>query len=507
MKNLRSGLFKNTSAIKINVIPLIVVLLFFLTALSCWLCVVSKGFIPPGDALRHVAKVVSDKSWDEVVVLRKDFDGNQDTHPGWHFVLNIFNNLGLTKDELVCVSLAIPWFFVFVIYSIVLKRPECFILALCIGFMLEPGENLRVFLGRPYLITMGMTTAYLYFWDPSGNGKSPILLQCGATIVLSAIQVWIHPSSWYLLGIPASAVFCSGLFARRFKYPFLFIVCLVFGVLIASMFCGHPISMFSNNFKQLQWAVLGGNSGTFLVPELLPTYVKDGTAVILIILFTLRIMPNAWVGIDWRHPFIWLTIIGLFSGFFVYRFWLDWGLVGLLAWISIDFQEVIKTKIKYNDLTRLILAACVSIFLVILVLGAVRLSNPNKIIRNTAMIEKSYLEDKSWFPGDNGIIYSNSNSTFYQIFYTVPEGNWRYMFGFEQGLMPENDRQILLRILKDPLNLDLYEAWTEKMDSQDRLIISNNRVNLSMIKKNKNLSKMQWKQITVDKFIGRLKID
>ena len=52
--------------------------------------VVELGYIPDDDVLRHVAKVISGKPWDEILVLRSD--ATLDPAPGWHAFL------GLVRD-------------------------------------------------------------------------------------------------------------------------------------------------------------------------------------------------------------------------------------------------------------------------------------------------------------------------------------------------------------------------------------------------------------------------
>src|SRR5690242_3634654 len=47
--------------------------------------ILSYGYLPPDDALRHVAKAVTQRPWSEILVLRPDFQ--TDHNPGWHWML------------------------------------------------------------------------------------------------------------------------------------------------------------------------------------------------------------------------------------------------------------------------------------------------------------------------------------------------------------------------------------------------------------------------------------
>ncbi|HEV2319114.1 MAG TPA: hypothetical protein VGV18_05150, partial [Verrucomicrobiae bacterium] len=64
--------------------------------LAIWIVVVSAiiliplriigyGFLPMDDALRHAAKTISGKSWQQILVMRNDFP--IDPSPGWQKTL------------------------------------------------------------------------------------------------------------------------------------------------------------------------------------------------------------------------------------------------------------------------------------------------------------------------------------------------------------------------------------------------------------------------------------
>src|SRR6266700_2068273 len=85
--------------------------------------IISYGYIPQDDALRHAAKAVSGKPWPEILVMRSDF--GIDPHPGWHAILGwIHHWQGCSAETLVVISVVglmlltsaavLPW----------LRRPE-----------------------------------------------------------------------------------------------------------------------------------------------------------------------------------------------------------------------------------------------------------------------------------------------------------------------------------------------------------------------------------------------
>lgn len=55
--------------------------------------IVSYGYLPPDDALRHSAHAVDGRDWSEVILLNPEFRPETDGHPGWHRFLR-FVHLG-----------------------------------------------------------------------------------------------------------------------------------------------------------------------------------------------------------------------------------------------------------------------------------------------------------------------------------------------------------------------------------------------------------------------------
>src|SRR5690349_2811342 len=91
--------------------------------------IIGYGFLPMDDALRHAAKAVSGKSWQEILVMRSDFA--IDPSPGWQAILAWIHQLQHCNAEtLVVISSvglmllvtlgALPW----------LRRPEAWLGAL-----------------------------------------------------------------------------------------------------------------------------------------------------------------------------------------------------------------------------------------------------------------------------------------------------------------------------------------------------------------------------------------
>ena len=76
-----------------------------------------------------------------------------------------------------------------------------------------------------------------------------------------------------------------------------------------------------------------------------------------------------------------------------------------------------------------------------------------------------------WLPDPGGILYNGDMDLFFQTFYKNPKADWRYILGFEPGLMRPEDLDVLRKIQWNYGDARAYEPWVKKMRAQDRLAI------------------------------------
>ncbi|MFO1498320.1 MAG: hypothetical protein U1G07_08015 [Verrucomicrobiota bacterium] len=96
------------------VTPRLAMVIWLLVALTLLILpwrLLNHGVLPPDDALRHAAKAVSGKSWDQILVLRPEI--TLDHNPGWHAILGALHRLaGWNQERLVWFSvLSLFWLF------------------------------------------------------------------------------------------------------------------------------------------------------------------------------------------------------------------------------------------------------------------------------------------------------------------------------------------------------------------------------------------------------------
>src|ERR1700744_2971058 len=88
--------------------------------------IISLGFLPMDDALRHAAKTISGKSWPEILVMRSDFA--IDPSPGWQKILE-WAHSGFGGDAESLVIFSVIGLMLLVMLSVFpwLRRPEAWL--------------------------------------------------------------------------------------------------------------------------------------------------------------------------------------------------------------------------------------------------------------------------------------------------------------------------------------------------------------------------------------------
>ena len=436
--------------------------LAFAVALLIPLRLLGQGYLPPDDALRHAGKAVSGKAWTDILVLRPDFQ--MDSHPGWHALLGLVHQVsGASAHTLVLLSV-IGLFVAFCLPSLILlRRPEAFFLALAAMTLTEPPVLRRLFLGRPFEMTMAVLTLLCLCWpalDTADRPRWPVWVT--ATVALG-LTAWIHPS-WYLLTFPALCFFL----ARRPRAGARLLVCLAGGVVLAALLTGHPWNFLVQSLAHPYLVFSGVTMSATLATEFQP-YPGAPIFVVLFLGFAW------WRGKTWeilsRDPVFVLTVAGWLLGFVSARFWLDWGAPAAIVWMSLEIQDALGKSGAEDARPRLAqaAAACLTAFLIATAdIGG----------RFTQVTDRSYLalltpEAAHTLPDPGGILYTDDLALFYSVFFRRPDAPFRYVLGYEPGLMRPEDLAVYRAALK-ARTPDVYVPWIARMTPADRLILRSN---------------------------------
>jgi hypothetical protein len=443
-------------------IPLAVWLVAIVALAWIPLKIISYGYLPPDDALRHTAKAVTQRDWNDILVLRPDFQ--TDHNPGWHWVLGqIHRATGLGTDGLVVVSVLGLYLLTVLAPIAFVRRPEAWLAALLVSTLTFPAFIGRVLLGRPFSMTIAVTLAVLLLWRRSDRSKPSALLLAGTTAML-AVCAWVH-GSWYLFGIVVLAFALTG----QWRSALWLGGCWLTGSFLGALLTGHPLLFLLNALRIAANCFSGNPLQRMLVLEFWPS---DGNALAIFAVLAMVLWRYNLGGWSWQRlnsPVFMLAILGWILGLRVNRFYWDWAAPALVLWIALEFSEHFKRLLPAGALQRLGVATALSASLVFAVTA-----DSGSRWTNALGIEFLSREDPEmapWLPEDGAILYSADMGIFYQTFFKNPNARWRYMLGFESTFMPPEDLNIYRNIQRNFGSYKSYQPWVKKMQPGDRLAI------------------------------------
>ena len=469
-------------------VPLVVWMIVIVTMLLIPLKVISYGYLPGDDALRAAGKAVSGKSWRQVLVLDNVYQ--IDHEYGWSLLLSKIHTVCQADAEAILifsvVSLfvlaglaAIPW----------LRYPEAWLATLALS-MITVLMPFRLLLGRPYIITIAALISLLLLWRRCGSAKPKGWMVAAITGLITA-SVYFH-GPWYLWVLPILAFFL----AARFRWGFTVAGCWVAGVLLGSLLTGHPLDYPLQAVRVVLLATGKHLTQRTLASELQP---EGGDLYALYIpgaLLLLRRLAGLNAPPFLRDPVFWLVFLTWTLAFRVGRFWVDWGWPALMVLLACDLQLLLASRLAVDSFRRLALTGGLALIAFLCITSDVG-------SRWTANLTQQYLTTsnpdlKGWLPDPGGILYSADMTMFYQTFYKNPEGNWRYILGFEPALMPADDFDTYHKILWNYGDGKAYTPWVLKMKPADRLVIRGGRGSPPAI------PQLEWNYAVSGIWVGRL---
>ena len=468
-------------------VPLAVWSIVVLVILIIPLRIISYGYLPADDALRHAAKAVSGKPWPEILVVGPIFQ--IDHNFGWHLILRQIHlssqcgTEGLVLFAVVALFVLaagspLPW----------LRRPEAWLVVLT-AFGLASDIIGRFAIGRPFLLTIAGLMTILFFWERHGTAPprwwTPIWVA-----LLIAFCSFVH-GVWYLWTLLIAA-FCL---ARQFRWAVVLTIGWLAGVTLGAAITGHPVAALAQAVEMAQRAFAMHITQRTLVTEFQPS---GGTIFGLIIMGGL-VIQRQLARLNARpltaDPAFWLACLGWVLGFKAGRFMEDWGWPALMVLATCDLQLLLQARFAVDSFKRLALTAALA------VIAFLAITN-DAGSRWTYNLTQQYLTPDNpdlngWMPEKGGIVYSADMSIFYQTFYKNPHGDWRYILGYEAALMPKEDFEVYHKILWNFGDAKAYQPWVDKMRPPDRLIIRGGRSSAP------NIPQLEWEYGVSGIWIGR----
>jgi hypothetical protein len=424
----------------------------------------SFGNIPPDDAMRHAAFAVDNRMWSEVLVIRESILDNVDSHPGWHGYLRFLHNaLGADTEGLVIASF-VTTFFIFACIGLYGSgAPLAWMTTLLVIYLIDGGILMRIMLGRPFAISMAVALAILFLWQR--RERLPKIAEYAITSALLGVAIYMHPS-WYLwLIFPPAFLLCG-----RYEDAFRFGTCLMIALLVATALAQ---SYYNIVFYPIHHLIVSMTMDPLRRVHLVGEF-QPGSGVLFVViavvatLAILTLRGRSWRELVLRLDFC-LMVIGWVAGLYVTRFWGDWGAIGFIAWtcwvlstVKFNPAPAVRDKVVVAGLV------CASLFLLVSSDSSGRYSQSLKDV----LMTKPVKELRGALPDKGGILYSTDMRFFYQTYYRMPDAGFRYVIGFEPGMMRQDDWDTFRKIQLNDGSIESYDYWLKKMTLADRIEIS-----------------------------------
>ena len=349
----------------------------------------------------------------------------------------------------------------------------------------------RLLFGRPYIVNMITLVAMCLLWTRLRDDKRPYGTMLLITSLIT-LSTWVH-CSWYLVIFPIACF----VLAREWRAAFMAGICAIAGILFGAILTGSPGLFISENIYHAFLVFNKHDLPRTLVTELRPFTGDQLTAIAAILMLSWRRMRGDWDPKRIDNPVFILALFGWVMGFFVVRFWLDWGIPALVVWMAQEFDDVFTKFISPVSARRFLLA---------MVTAFVFYANTTNDINdrwsmqpNAEYLHKDSPDKSSWMPDPGGIVYSDNMRIFFLTFFKYPYAPWRYLVGFESALMPQKDLDVYLDIQMKRGAAQSFRPWIEKMRPEDRLVITADPGEAPKI------PELEWRDMGSGFWFGRLR--
>jgi hypothetical protein len=458
-------------------------------ALLVTLRVLAAGWMPPDDALRHAAKAYSGRAWSDVLVLRPEI--HADSHPGWHRLLGWVHAAGVpTVHGLVVFEVVLLGTLVMGLPASFFRRPEAWAFSLLILDLFDPVLYVRLFEGRPYLVTMATLFVFCRYW-PRLRGRTAEVGAIVLFVAMAALSTWLH-GAFYLLAIPFAAL----LAAREWQPALRYALATFAGIVVGLLLTGSPIAFPVQTISQLVWSFASGAPPQTLVSEFRSWNGSPSVLLVVALLCVWRVARGAWRRSTVDSPVFWLALLGWALSFSVSRYWSDWGEPAILFWIASELDEVLVPLDRWLPRRRLLAVLALSGLFVLAGSADTGSRWSRSLGRRTYLPAQGGAYD-AWLPERGGIVYNPSMAVFYRSFYDNPRGPWRYMVGFEPTWMPPADLAVLRTLMIHGTSARDLAPWLDRMKPQDRLVLLGTEM--------PRIERLEWISPRRGVWIGRLK--
>jgi len=434
---------------------------------SAHLRVLDYGYMPYDDVLRHAATAVAEQPYNEVL-LYDDAVSAEDSTPGWHAVLRALHEwAGLDRFALVSISI-FGFFLLFTLTPLFfMRRPEAWGAALLMAFVVDPLYAVRLSLGRPFILYATAIMLFVLAWDDlesASRGRRGMLL----CFVGATLTTWLH-STWFLLFAVPGAALATG----RYRAVARMTAAIGAGVLVGACLTLQPWTHLSYNVVHVL-ETMRTTPGELRVFELQPSDGEFGFVVWALIALAARATLPELRRFSLAHAGVATAAVAWVLSLSATRFWADIGLPALMVTLALLLQEVLEARARSSARAR--------VMLIVGLAAALHLGHAANLGGRWSQKPLApYLaasEDPtfdSWLPGPGGVVYSYEMRVFYGMYFVWPDGDWKYVLGLEQGVMPAADRAVAHDFARTR-SWEALTPWAERLRPEDRLVVVANGV-------------------------------
>lgn len=433
--------------------------------------IISFGWFPPDDAMRHVAFSTLDCKWSDILVIDSKFD--TDHNAGWHQILRFLHKkCNISKIGLLRFSIIALFLLINICGIISSPSAICWLLSVFFLLISDFGLLWRFMLGRPYIVSCAVTLIVLRLWalpnsnDEFSNSKRKVIRILLSTILFS-LGTWIH-GSWYIfLLIPFSF-----LLAGKVKDSILLTASVILGTVIGAALTGNFVDFLAYHFNATL-SIYGEKTYNWLLVSENASGIQN-TYVILFVFFIIALCiykKKLSLKELTTDPAFLLMLLSWLLSIMVIRFWIDWGRMALLFWLSYRFKDLIaSTQALREPRVRF----CLFLFVVTAVFFITTNDGGGRYSKAVFDQPIDFNEERlaGWAPEPGGIVYNDGMGVFYKHFFEYPTAPWKYILGFESAIMKNEDKKVLRKIGYNFRLPEEYLPWINKMTNADRIITS-----------------------------------
>jgi hypothetical protein len=263
---------------------------------------------------------------------------------------------------------------------------------------------------------------------------------------------------------------------------------------------GHPFEYLGQEVRHMLGVFGDHVVARQLASELTPSNGDCSAVLALVAVLIWRALTPGWKAQELLNPFFLMGVLGWLLGFVVLRFWCDWGLPAMMLWLALEFQKQLERYLAFDSWKRLLVTLA-------LAAGAFLGATNDYGSRWTSNLTNEYLtvadhpDLAGWLPEPGGIIYSADMRVFNDTFFKNPTAPWKYILGFEPGLLRPEDHEVVYKVYWNFSDIRAYEPWVKKMRPQDRLVI---RASWLLGGGPPKITALEWRYAVSDLWIGRV---